>query len=217
MMTLRQASFRGRDDYLQQRKRVERCPIRLNSARPKIWDDEALEDWAIPIAALGVRPSQFTAAEYYAVPGENLRTYSVYRPDREPPGYWEWLQKQKPQPLVDPVNLRTRDDWIKAGEIAFQTIASTTLASGLATADPEKIKLYRDPKAYEGVWTRADGSLLVARWVVTDHGIELRAAACAGCHASAREDGTVFWGCAQGTDAGRQARYNSVASDATRH
>src|SRR5215469_8926985 len=73
---------------------------------PKIWDDKALEDWATPIAALGVRPSQFTAAEYYAVPGENLRTYPVYRPDREPPGYWEWLQKQKPQPVVDPANLR---------------------------------------------------------------------------------------------------------------
>jgi len=46
-------------------------------AAPKIWDDKALEDWATPIAALGVRPSQFTAAEYYAVPGENLRTYPV--------------------------------------------------------------------------------------------------------------------------------------------
>jgi hypothetical protein len=60
---------------------------------PKIWDDEALEDWATPIAALGVRPGHFTAAEYYALPGDNLKTYPVYRPDREPPGYWEWLQK----------------------------------------------------------------------------------------------------------------------------
>jgi hypothetical protein len=51
---------------------------------PKIWDDKALEDWATPIAALGVRPSQITAVEYYAVPGESLRTYPVYRPDREP-------------------------------------------------------------------------------------------------------------------------------------
>src|SRR5215470_2137317 len=90
---------------------------------PKIWDDKALEDWATPIAALGVGRSQFTAAEYYPVAGENLRTYPVYRPDREPPGYWEWLQKQKPQPLVDPANPRTRDDWAKTGEIAFQTMA----------------------------------------------------------------------------------------------
>jgi hypothetical protein len=161
---------------------------------PRIWDDKALEDWATPIAALGVRPGHYTASEYYAVPGENLRTYPVYRPDREPPGYWEWLQKQKPQPLVDAAKLRTREDWIEAGESAFQTIGATTLR----TRDPEKIKLYREPKAYEGVWTRADGSLLVDRWVVTDQGIELRATACAGCHARVRADGTVFWGAPQG-------------------
>ena len=62
---------------------------------PKIWDDKALEDWATPIAALGLRPGHFSAAEYYVVPANNLKTYPVYRPDREPQGYWEWLQKQK--------------------------------------------------------------------------------------------------------------------------
>ena len=50
---------------------------------PRIWDDQALEDWATPIAALGIRPGHFTAAEYYAAPVENLKTYPVYRPDRQ--------------------------------------------------------------------------------------------------------------------------------------
>src|SRR5215831_14845621 len=50
----------------------------------RIWADEALEDWATPIAALGIRPGHFTAAEYYAASADNLRTYRVYRPDREP-------------------------------------------------------------------------------------------------------------------------------------
>ena len=54
---------------------------------PRIWDDEALKDWATPIAALGVRPAHFTAAEYYAIPGDNLKTYPVYHPNREPKGY----------------------------------------------------------------------------------------------------------------------------------
>ena len=35
------------------------------------------------------------------------------------PGYWDWLQKQKPQRLVDAAKIRSREDWIKAGEIAF--------------------------------------------------------------------------------------------------
>src|SRR5258708_1117222 len=38
---------------------------------PRIWDDKALEDWATPIAALGVRPGHFSSAEYYAVPANN--------------------------------------------------------------------------------------------------------------------------------------------------
>src|SRR6476659_1564244 len=99
------------------------CTSLLLSAQtkaPKIWDYRALEDWATPIAALGVRPGHYTAAEYYAVPGDNLKTYPVYRPDREPPGYWEWLQKQKPQPLVDASKIRTREEWIRVGVIAFR-------------------------------------------------------------------------------------------------
>ena len=92
---------------------------------PRIWDDKALEDWATPIAAPGVGPGHYTTSEYYAVQGENLRTYPVYRPDREPPGYWEWLQKQKPQPLVDAATLRTREDWIKAGETEVSQTADT--------------------------------------------------------------------------------------------
>ena len=83
---------------------------------PRIWDDKALEDWATPIAALGVRPGYFTPAEYYAVRADNLKTYPVYRPDREPPGYWEWLQKQEPEPLVDVSKLRTRERLDRSGE-----------------------------------------------------------------------------------------------------
>jgi len=164
-------------------------------AVPRIWDDKALEEWATPIAALGIRPGHFTSAEYYAVPGENLRTYPVYRPDREPPGYWEWLQKQKPQPLVDAAKLRTRDDWVKAGEIAFRSIPD----NNVRTDNPEKIRTFRDPKSYEGIWTQSDGSLPFQRWLVTNTGIQLATVACTGCHARARADGTIFWGVSGGS------------------
>src|SRR5687768_1590719 len=82
---------------------------------PKIWDDKALAEWATPVAALGIRPGHFSSAEYYAIPADNFKTYPVYRPDREPPGYWEWLQRQKPEPLVVSAQLRHREDWIRAG------------------------------------------------------------------------------------------------------
>ena len=74
---------------------------RMQTRAPVIWDDVALADWATPIAALQIRPGHYKTADYYAVPAENLRTYPVYLPDKEPPGYWESLKKKKPEPLVD--------------------------------------------------------------------------------------------------------------------
>ena len=78
---------------------------------PKTWDDRALADWATPVAGLNVRPGHFSDCEYYAAPVENLRRYPVYAPDREPAGYWESLQKKKPEPLIDPGMTRTDADW----------------------------------------------------------------------------------------------------------
>jgi hypothetical protein len=156
---------------------------------PKIWDDKALEDWATPIAALGIRPGYYTAAEYYAVPGDNLKTYPVYRPDREPPGYWEWLHKQKPQPLVDASKLRTREDWITAGETAFQTLDEPPVRS----SDPAMIRTFRDPAKFAGIWMQADGSTPWARWVVTNKGVQVATTACAVCHGRLNSDGTVKW------------------------
>jgi hypothetical protein len=54
----------------------------------RTWDEAALEEWATPVAGLNVRPGHFSAAEYYRAPIDNLRTYPVYYPGREPAGYW---------------------------------------------------------------------------------------------------------------------------------
>ena len=48
---------------------------------PRVWDESALETWATPLAGLNERPTHMSAAEYYAIPEENLRTYPVYMPD----------------------------------------------------------------------------------------------------------------------------------------
>lgn len=45
------------------------------AAVPRIWDDAALADWATPVAGLNLRPGQYSSAEYYSVPADNLRTY----------------------------------------------------------------------------------------------------------------------------------------------
>jgi hypothetical protein len=164
--------------------------LSAQSKAPKIWDDKALEDWATPIAGVGVRPGHFSSAEYYAVAAQNLKTYPVYRPDREPPGYWDSLQRQKPQLLVDPSKIHSQEDWIKAGEAAFQTMVDPVSRRDDAAA----IQAARDLAAYDGVWTMRDGTLPVLRWVVTEHGVELATTACAPCHRRPQADGTVAWG-----------------------
>lgn len=145
---------------------------------PRIWDDAALADWATPVAGLNVRPSLYSSSEYYAVPGDNLKTYPVYPPDREPPGYWDWLQKQKPQPLVDATKMRTRQDWIDAGERAFHDLGSLVVR----TSDPALIAQARDPRVFDGVRTVSDGGVVGPRWVVTPEGVMLTIRACAACH-----------------------------------
>src|SRR5215467_3703332 len=60
---------------------------------PKTWDEAALADWATPVAGLNVRPTHISSKEYYSMTAENLRTYPVYYPGREPEGYWDMLQR----------------------------------------------------------------------------------------------------------------------------
>jgi hypothetical protein len=68
---------------------------------PRTWDTAALSDWATPVTSINVPPGHFSEAEYYRAPVDSYRTYPVYRPDREPPGYWDSLNRKKPEPLVN--------------------------------------------------------------------------------------------------------------------
>jgi hypothetical protein len=167
--------------------------VRTQSIVPRIWDDAALADWATPVASLGVRPGHFTAAEYYAAPADNLRTYPVYHPDEEPPGYWEWLQKQKPEPLVDASRMKTASDWIAAGERSFRELDAPLMR----TNDPSHIAYARDPKSFAGVARLRDG-VIGARWVVTDRGVMLTGRECGGCHFRVQPGGTVEYATARG-------------------
>ncbi len=155
---------------------------------PRIWDDAALQEWTTPVAALNVRPAHYSAAEYYAAPVVNLRTYPVYHPDSEPAGYWNWLQKQKPEPLVDATRMRTNEDWIVAGERAFVEMDAVLMRID----DPSVIARARDPRAFEGMFKSSDGAAFGVRWVVTEGGLMLTTQACGACHATIGPDHRVI-------------------------
>lgn len=144
---------------------------------PKTWDEVALADWATPVAGLNVRPAHISAKEYYSLSVENLRTYPVYLPGREPEGYWEMLQRVGPKPLIAPETLKTKTDWIEAGRRVFEEAD----IFHLRTFDLKFISEVRSP---DQAPTRIlpDGTLPGMRWVPTSQGVALTFSNCSFCH-----------------------------------
>ncbi|HEV8147958.1 MAG TPA: hypothetical protein VGP79_16330 [Bryobacteraceae bacterium] len=154
---------------------------------PKTWDEAALAEWATPVAGLNIRPGHYSEAEYYRAPIDNLRTYPVYHPDREPAGYWEMLRSVGPKPLIEPGPLKTEADWIAAGKRvfeeydvpAFRTDSAKMIQAARSKEELAKLKVPVLP----------DGTLDGLRWVVTAKGIHMSAMNCSGCHVRYLEGG----------------------------
>ena len=159
---------------------------------PKTWDSVALEDWATPLAGLSQRPGHFSEAEYYAVPADNLRTYPVYYPGREPEGYWEMLNKIGPRPLIEPEKLKTAQDWIDAGKKVFEQHDVLSFRS----LDPKLIDAVRNVERYERAKYEpsADGRVSELRWIPTANGVALGLVNCLGCHQRRMPDGSLLSG-----------------------
>ena len=145
---------------------------------PRVWDEAALAGWATPLAGLGAAPTHMSAADYYAIPEENLRSYPLYMPDREPPGYFERLQSSGPQPLIEPGKLLTQADWVAAGERVF--LDSVVLK----TFDPNVIALARSQEAMRsrGTGPLPDGTINGLRWLPTKDGLAVGLTNCSACH-----------------------------------
>jgi hypothetical protein len=158
----------------------------LGPGIPKTWDEAALANWATPVAGLNVRPTHISAKEYYSLSVENLRTYPVYYPGREPEGYWEMLQKVGPKPLIEPENLRSQTDWIAAGRRVFEEADHLHLR----TLDPKFIAAARSRETYEGMEPAPDGTVTDLRWVPTKEGVALGFPNCRNCHLQYLRDGT---------------------------
>jgi hypothetical protein len=155
---------------------------------PKTWDEAALADWATPLAGLNERPTHVTSREYYSLPIENVRTYPIYYPGREPDGYWEMLQHVGPKPLIEPERLKTEADWIEAGRRVFDEADHIHLR----TFDPKLIAAARNPATFDAVSQEPlpDGTIYGVRWVPTAKGVALTFPNCSNCHLLYLRDGT---------------------------
>lgn len=144
---------------------------------PKVWDEKALQSMTLPLAALKT-PVQYAPADwYYRIPERKIyRGYPVYRPDKEPPGYLNWLRAQEPELRFDASTLNTPADWILAGEDVFSSPDVFGLLDEDDLHDPSTWKKFQFAVDYEG-------SLPGWRYVIRKKGkLEVATTLCGTCH-----------------------------------
>jgi hypothetical protein len=156
---------------------------------PRAWDDRDVTGFELPLAQPDHSPRYLSAAEYYSLEETPIyRGYPVYIPEKEPPGYIESLKQKEPEIQFDPAQLRTQEDWIRAGAIVFQApraFRPPDLGSNLIA---EVLRAFHTPATPEGV-------IPFNQYVVRKKGVvELGVVSCASCHTRVVADGTVVEG-----------------------
>jgi hypothetical protein len=166
---------------------------------PKAWDDRETDSFELPLARPDRSPRYPSEKEYYSYDVRPIyRTYPVYAPDREPQGYWESLQQKEPEILFNAAALKTKQDWIKAGELVFDFPSLYTSPA----SRPRFMEAFR-AVPYP---TTADGIIPLFKYVIRKKGVvEIGVNACAECHTRVLLDGSVVKG-AQANDPGGPAR-----------
>src|SRR5262249_37438613 len=83
-------------------KTTEKMPPNTRPNVPKTWDDEAMATLEVPLADPVGSPKHVRADYYYKIPVRPIyKSYPVYAPGHEPPGYVDWLKQQEPLVIWD--------------------------------------------------------------------------------------------------------------------
>ncbi len=172
--------------------RAEKATTDFRPHIPRTWDDEALATMMVPLAAPEASPKFVSADWYYKIPVRPIyKSYPIYRPGMEPPGYMEWLKQQEPQVSFDSSKLKTKEDWIKAGETVFDAPLYFDSRLFITTDD------VRDPAWYEKlkVPVSKEGTLPFVHYVIRQKGkVEVGEGSCNTCHTRVMPDGSVVRG-----------------------
>ncbi|HUF68699.1 MAG TPA: hypothetical protein VMM79_08570, partial [Longimicrobiales bacterium] len=89
---------------------------------PRVWDDEALAGFELPPPDADIEVHHIPSAYYYALDERVIhRTHPVYHPDFEPEGYLDSLRALGPGTQLDTDTLDTDEEWIRAGEVVFDS------------------------------------------------------------------------------------------------
>ncbi len=161
---------------------------------PVTWDEDALVEYEVPPPDPTMHPEFISAEYYYGIPERVIhQTYPVYHPDVQPDGYIDSLAALGPRSMLDTDTLETEDDWLRAGELVFD---SPQLFFPLNVGGP--VQAFLAPAlAAAGLPAAPDGTFPWVRYVVTEAGVMMGVASCANCHTRLMPDGSVVKG-AQG-------------------
>ncbi len=160
---------------------------------PKVWVDAEIAKFEVPLADPAGSPKHVSAEYYYRIPVRKIyKSYPVYLPSKEPAGYLDKLKQVEPKLVFDPARLKTKEDWLRAGQVAFDApIQIQPLPD-----DPAAIGGLRQMMA--GLAASKEGIIPTARWVIEEKGkLSIGNHACSMCHSRVMPDGSVIVG-AQG-------------------
>ena len=169
------------------------APTEFRPSIPKVWDDEAVRTMEVPLAQADRSPRYLSSAEYYALKVRPIyRSYPAYAKGREPAGYLESLKQKEPEVIFDAAKLHTKEDWIQAGKLVFE---SETRFFPADNEQPSAQDVAPLPLGKKGELL---GFVPGFRYYVRQKGVlEAGTNSCAGCHTRLMPDGSAVEG-AQG-------------------
>jgi len=159
----------------------------------RMWNAGELASFEIPLVN-AERSAQHAPPDYYyrLAVRPIFKSYPIYAPGHEPPGYMAWLAQREPALAFDASTIQSDADWVAAGETVFDA----PLGYG-ATFTPARVR-DRDWYVHNQVPVTKDGVMPFSRYVIRTKGVvEVGSGACLMCHARVMRDGTLLKG-AQG-------------------
>ncbi len=165
---------------------------------PVTWDVKAIKNSHLPPPAPGVKVEYAPKAYYDSLPEHVIyQTYPVYAQDYEPSGYLDSLKKIEPKIAFNLREIKTQEDWIRAGEQVFFWPPTLNTENSIFSGkhlDSAYLATSGDKITKEGIYP-------FAKYTVIDKGvIRYGDLSCATCHSRVMDNGEVIIG-AQGNHA----------------
>jgi len=184
---------------------AQKTDLKFQPVIPKMWIDSEIATLELPLANPAGSPKHVSSDYYYRIPVRPIyKQYPAYPYGAGHAGYFDWLRQQEPEIVWGEDKdrrkyappLETRADWIKAGELVFDSVLGSIPLNDLFLRG---LRGYLEKRAIP----LAKGDMIpFAHIVIREKGkLEIGGGGCAECHTRLMPDGTVLKG-AQGNEPG---------------